>query len=215
VFVIRPRSSITTDQYRDWLTRCVREPEKRRLALAALDAFDRVSGLGKVHPDDLAAITEAACSRYKPVSVIGTDLLMRVAGKYPEGQEAIRRILESGPATARFQVTDAITGDLPRAFAKAIIRMALRDRGSRVRDQGALACGRLGLKECYRLWRPVWMLSEIKMSKTPCDSSSPCFAMATCCPTGMASRNSGFRLQADTAARRSRNKRSMKASCQP
>jgi hypothetical protein len=146
-FVVPPRSSITTGQHRDWILSAEPDAAKRRLALAALDAFDRSADSGRLTPPDLATITEAACSRHSRVWNIGTDMLMRVACKWREGQAAIRQILSSAPANARFQVTAAITGDLPKPFAKEIICLALHDKAPRVRDKAAEACGRLKLKE--------------------------------------------------------------------
>jgi hypothetical protein len=146
-FVVRPRSSFTTDQHRDWIHSAEPDAAKRRLALEALDAFDRSANAGKLAPADLAAITEAACSRHRRVWDIGTDMLMRVACKWCEGQAATRQILNSAPANARFQITAAITGDLPQPFATEIIRLALHDKSARVRDKAAEACGRLKLKE--------------------------------------------------------------------
>src|SRR5262245_33657756 len=97
---IPPRCSITTAQHRAWLRGTVPDHGKRRLALAAIAAFDRISEAAAVTNDDLSAITRAACSRFKPVWVIGADLLVRVATNYREGQNAIRDILLNGPANA-------------------------------------------------------------------------------------------------------------------
>src|SRR5689334_5874037 len=101
-YVVSPRSSVTTSQHRDWILSAEPEAAKRRLAFAALDAFDRAAEAGKLRPDDLAAIREAACSRYSRVWDIGTDMLMRIACRWGEGQAAVRQILNSAPANARF-----------------------------------------------------------------------------------------------------------------
>jgi hypothetical protein len=146
-FAIPPRSSITTAQHRAWLRDAIPDHANRRLALAALAAFDRISEAGAVKNSDMSAIARAASSRFKPVWVIGTDILVRVATKYREGQNAIRHILMHGPANARFQVTDSITSELPKQFTGEIIRMAFRDKGSKVRDKAVEICSHLRLKE--------------------------------------------------------------------
>ena len=108
VHKIPPMSSITTDELRDFVQTVWRDRDKRRLAekrklvIAVLDAYDHASRRKKIAKSELAAITSAACSKSRPVWIIGTDLLMRAACRFDEGREAIRRILTSGPANERF-----------------------------------------------------------------------------------------------------------------
>jgi hypothetical protein len=140
-------SPISADEMHRWLNSVESNPEKRQVAQDALDAFDRVLAAGILGQDDLKAVIESACSRASRVWNVGTDLLMRLACQYEQAREAIRQILMSGPANARFQVITAITRALPVDFAREIIGIALRDKGSRIRQKGAEAADRLGLSE--------------------------------------------------------------------
>jgi len=147
VFTVFPMASISTRDIRAWVDQRVREPQKRRLLLAALNAFDRLRRVRRISALDLSPIETAAKCPFKAVWIIGTDLIMRLAAKDRVAKDAVRRIMSSKKVEERFQITAALTCILPKAFSKEIIRIALKDKGKRVREKAVEACDRLRLKE--------------------------------------------------------------------
>src|SRR6476619_3965285 len=133
---------------RDWLDEVLKEPEKRKLAFAALDAFDQLENVATISPDKLVPIIEAASCRFAPVWEIGADLLNHLAVRHQEARDAIRNMLHDRTADVRFQAITLLgSSKIPVSFAASLIRLGLRDRSYVVRGRVAEAACQLGLTE--------------------------------------------------------------------
>src|SRR6516225_9712128 len=85
--------TVSTASYRTWIEEYLEEPHKRKLALGALDAFERLENAASISADDLVPIVEAASCHFVRVWEIGADLLNRLAVHHQAAQDAIRNML--------------------------------------------------------------------------------------------------------------------------
>jgi len=144
--------TVSTASYRTWIEEYLEEPHKRKLALGALDAFERLENAASISADDLVPIVEAASCHFVRVWEIGADLLNRLAVHHQAAQDAIRNMLGDRKAEVRFHAIVALLGwsELPAAFTGSLIRLGLRDKSHQVRGKAAEAACRLGLTGLIR-----------------------------------------------------------------
>jgi hypothetical protein len=137
---------VSTTSYRTWIDEYLDEPQKRQLALEALDAFERIENAASISIDEIAPIVDAASCRFVRVWEIGADLLNRLAVRHEEARNAIIRMLRNRKAAVRFQAI-ALLGlsKLPGPFAASLIQLGLCDRSHQVRGKVAEAACQLGL----------------------------------------------------------------------
>jgi hypothetical protein len=133
---------VTTASYRTWIDEYLEEPDKRRLALAALDAFDRIENAAMISEDDLAPIIEASSCRFVRVWEIGVDLLYRLARQNEVARNGILKMFRDRKAAIRFQAIVMLGwANLSPPFTKSLIRLGLRDKSHQVRSKLAeVAC---------------------------------------------------------------------------
>jgi hypothetical protein len=134
--------------YRTWIDEYLVEPQKRKLALGALDAFERLENATSISNSEIVPILEAAECRFVRVWEIGAHLLSKLAAKHSAAQEALLIMLRNRKAEVRFQSIALLGGSsIPPSFAAHLIRLALRDKSYQVRGKVAEAACQLGLTE--------------------------------------------------------------------
>jgi HEAT repeat protein len=133
--------------YRTWIDEYLEEPHKRRLALEALDAFERLENATRVSANQIVPILDAAKCRFVRVWEIGADSLNRLAVRHPSAQDALGIMLRDRNADVRFQAI-ALLGisSLPQSFAESLVRIGLNDKSYQVRGKVAEAACQLGLR---------------------------------------------------------------------
>lgn len=141
-------STVSTESYRTWIDECLVEPQRRRIASEALDAFDRMENAATILPESIEPIVAAASCRYVRVWEIGADLLNRLAVRHSAAQNAIINLLRDRKADIRFHAIVLLgLSHLPGALARSLIRLGLRDRSYQVRGKVAEAACQLGLTD--------------------------------------------------------------------
>jgi hypothetical protein len=140
--------TVSIASYRTWINEYLGEPERRHLASAALDAYERIEDSANLSAEELGPIVDAATCRFVRVWEIGADLLNRLAVRHHAAQNAIRRMLHDRKADVRFHAIALLgSSPLPRPFAASLIRLGLHDRSNEVRGKAAEAACQLGLTE--------------------------------------------------------------------
>ena len=140
--------TVSTASYRTWIDEYLDDPKKRRLAIEAIEAFERSENAETISADEIAPIVDAASCEFVRVWEIGVDLLNRLAARHQEARNAIVKMLGDRKADVRFHAV-AMLGlcAFPSPFAVSLIRLGLRDRSYHVRGKVAEAACQLGLTE--------------------------------------------------------------------
>ena len=138
----------SVESYRTWIDQNLEEPERRRLASRALDAFERLEIAASIATGELRPILDAVKCHYVRVWEIGADLLNRLAFNHQAAQEALIALLHEKKASVRFQ-SIALLGwsSVPTSLASCLIRLGLCDKSYEVRGRVAEAAYQLGLVE--------------------------------------------------------------------
>lgn len=131
---------------RAWVRENMKEPSKRRLLLAAIDAYDHCHRARNASASEIAPIVKAAKSRFTRVWEIAADFLMRLTPKHPAAREAALEMLKSDKVNERFQLVASLRRPAPKALLAEMVRAALRDKSFRVREKAAEAADRLQLR---------------------------------------------------------------------
>ncbi len=129
--------TVSVGEYRKWVSKYLKEPEKRRLANDALDAFERLEKTQNISAEEIRPIVAAAKCRFRQVWDIAADLLTLLSNKHSSAQDAMREMLQSKKVGERFQVIAALNSRVPKSLALELIRKALKDTGNRVREKAA------------------------------------------------------------------------------
>ena len=140
--------TVSTASYRTWIDEYLDDPKKRRLAIEAVDAFERGENAESISADEIAPVVDAASCDFVRVWEIGVDLLNRLAARHQEARNAIVKMLGDRKAGVRFQAVAMLgLSAFPRPFAVSLIQLGLRDRSYQVRGKVAEAACQLNLTE--------------------------------------------------------------------
>jgi hypothetical protein len=129
--------TIPVSRYREWVDSRNAPIERKQIAYAALDAYERLADQTDVPRGDLEPIVVAAKNPYRFVWDIGTVFLVRLAVIHQATRDAISEIMESKNANERSQIVWALQETLPRDYLIHIIRTALNDRSKEARSEAA------------------------------------------------------------------------------
>jgi HEAT repeat protein len=138
----------STATYRTWIREHLAEPKKQRLAIRALDAYDRIENADGIAASDIILIVHAASCPFVRVWEIGVELLNRLGVRHEEARNAILNMLRDRKAAVRFQAIAMLgLSELPHPFAASLIQLGLCDRSYQVRGTAAEAACQLGFAE--------------------------------------------------------------------
>jgi hypothetical protein len=113
----------------------------------ALDEFKRSLHVRTVSAAQLRPILAKARSRFLDDWWTAMDLLTALAAKNAAVQDALLALSNSKKVHHRFALVACLSPQVPKSLAKNIVRKALDDRASTVRQKAAEAADRLGLEE--------------------------------------------------------------------
>lgn len=134
-------------RWHEWVEEQREPPDRKRMAHAALDAYEKLAKRKRIRPDELEPIVIAAKCPYSFVWEIGTKFILCLAETNSTAQNAIRDIVVNArKVNERFQMVAKLRSGLPESFCEELIRQALNDKGNRVREKAAEAPDRLHLK---------------------------------------------------------------------
>jgi hypothetical protein len=113
----------------------------------ALEEFKRSVRVRTVSAAHLRPILAKARSRLLDDWWTAMDLLTALAGKNAGVQDALFALSNSKKVNHRFAVVACLSPLVPKSLAKKILRKALDDRASTVRQKAAEAADRLGFED--------------------------------------------------------------------
>jgi hypothetical protein len=133
-------------EYRTLMRRSVDHPDDPQHD-KALEEFKRSVRVRTVSAAHLRPILAKARSRLLDDWWTAMDLLTALAGKNAGVQDALFALSNSKKVNHRFAVVACLSPLVPKSLAKKILRKALDDRASTVRQKAAEAADRLGFED--------------------------------------------------------------------
>ena len=126
-------------QYRDWIEQFL-EPHYPELVapfLAALEAFEAAIEAGALNDAALETIVECARSSRMPLGENAATLLGQLVARFPAAEHAVRGMAVHPKVHVRVNALVALSSTPPASLHDEVLRMALRDRSSKIRALAA------------------------------------------------------------------------------
>jgi hypothetical protein len=123
-----------------WIEKYVENDEHRELLLNVCKVYNRLIESEEISIEDIIPIVDSAKIKYMDVWVNGAYFLWNLSVKFEVAREAIRNAFKSKKVNERFQIMATVTKEAPTLFIKEIIKLAINDKGNRVREKAAQAC---------------------------------------------------------------------------
>lgn len=135
------------EQYEPWIDEFFAShyPELIPQLRAALEAFDAAIKSGVLTDEQLTTIVESACSPRTPLGENVAALLGELAARFSAAEQAVREMVANPKVHARINALVAISSASPTKLHKDVLRMALKDRSSKVRTLAADKIMQFGL----------------------------------------------------------------------
>ena len=134
-------------RYRAWVERNIAQPNERELLNRAIDAYAQARDAASVTAAQVEPLVFAAKSRFTRVWETAMELLVPLAPKHAVVRDAMREMLNSKKVNERFNVVASLMACVPKSLSMEVIRRALNDKGSRVREKATEAADHLFLNE--------------------------------------------------------------------
>lgn len=134
--------------YDQWIRNYLapRYPELVPQLEKALRAFDAASERGHLTDDELACLLECARSRRTPLGENAAALLGELSARLAPAAQAVREMAADAKVHVRVNALVAIDSAGPSALHDDVLRIALKDRSSRVRTLAADKVMLMGLR---------------------------------------------------------------------
>jgi hypothetical protein len=135
-------------QYERWIDEFLQphHPELVPQLLEALEAFDAAIESGVLTDEQLATIVECARSPRTPLGENIAALLGELAARFSAAEQAVREMAAHPKAHARINALVAISSTSPTKLHDQVLRIALKDRSSKVRTLAADKIMQFGLE---------------------------------------------------------------------
>jgi hypothetical protein len=121
--------------------------EERRLIFAALDSLEALARAPSATREELAAIVEAARSRWVAVWDIGGRALADLACQHSAAQEVFGELMASRKNSERFQAVSCLAAGMASPLLQELLSRGPNDRSKNVRVRAAMMCDTLRLRE--------------------------------------------------------------------
>jgi HEAT repeat protein len=137
------------DRFEAWFARWrgVRTPDEEAAVLAFADAYDAAVQSGKLSPDQLATVVDAASSPRALLWMNATELLADLAIRWEIAAQVVAKMFASRQSHIRFAALCCLRADTPMKISNGLLRNGLIDKSSRVRWKAAQKIGDLERNE--------------------------------------------------------------------